>query len=396
MIAVRPGRSETGPRLLFLITEDWYFWSHRLDLARAARDAGFEVLVATRVRDHGKRIEEEGFTLLPIRLRRSSRNPVQEFGAVVELIRLYRAHRPDLAHHVAMKPMVYGSLAARVAGVRAVVNAFAGMGYAFISGPGRSGLLRPVLKQVLRWALALPHSRVVFQNHEDCDEAVHAGLVRKGDARVIRGVGVDTSRFAARPFPPGEPVVVLAGRMLWDKGVGEFVEAGKLLRQRGVRGRLALVGQPDPENPASIGVEQLHRWHDEGVVEWWGRRDDMPEVLASAHVVALPSYREGLPKVLVEAAACARPIVATDVCGCREVVRHGENGLLVPVRDAERLARAIVTLLQDPALCERMGRRGRDLVVKEFSAERITRETMALYRELLGPVRHGAAGLSEA
>lgn len=372
------------PRLLFLVTEDWYFWSHRLDLARAARDAGMEVLLATRVQDHGKRIEKEGFKLLPLHLVRLSRNPLRELAAVIELTRLYRRERPDIVHHVALKPIVYGSIAARLAGVPSVVNAFAGLGYAFIARREKVWLLRLLIRQALRWAMAHSHSLVIFQNQEDCEELVQAGLVRKTHARVIRGAGVDTVRFAPRPFPSGEPVMMLAGRMLWDKGIGEFVAASRLLKQWGIPARFVLVGQPDHANPASIPLAQLRRWQEEGTVEWWGVREDMPNVLASAQVVVLPSYREGLPKILLEAAACAIPIVATDVPGCREIVRAGENGFLVLPRDSESLAKAIAALFKDSSLRERMGARGREIVVNEFSMERIARDTLALYRELMG------------
>lgn len=372
------------PRVLFLITEDWYFWSHRLDLARAAREAGMEVLVATRVQDHGARIEQEGFRLIPIRLRRRSRQPVHEIGTILEIVRLYRRERPDIVHHVALKPILYGSIAARLASIPAVVNAFAGLGYAFIADGQSARLLRTLIGWALRWALALPRSRVIVQNDADRELLTRAGIVPPSLVSVIRGAGVDTAVFAPSPEPYGTPVVLLASRMLWDKGVGEFVEAIRLLKARGLELKAALVGMVDEDNPACIPEAQLRAWQASGVVEWWGHRDEMPSVLASAHVVVLPSYREGLPKVLLEAAACARPIVATDVPGCRDVVRHGENGLLVPPRDARALAEAIGQLVQDRPMRARMGACGRALVEKEFSSERIAQDTLAVYRELLG------------
>ena len=375
------------PRLLFVITEDWYFWSHRLDLARAARDAGFEVLIATRVRAHGERIAREGFGLLPIRMSRRSRHPLRELATVMELAGLYRRERPDIVHHVAMKPILYGSVAARLASVPAVVNAFAGLGYVFIAESRWAGFVRFLFGKALRWTLALPCARVVVQNAEDGERLVRDGIVQPGRVVVICGSGIDTALFAPSSEPAGEPFVVLASRMLWDKGVREFVEAAGLMKAQGVRAKCVLVGMVDEENPAKIPEHQLQAWQAEGNIEWWGHRDDMRQVLSAARVVVLPSYREGLPKVLLEAAACAKPIVATDVPGCREVVRNGDNGILVPPKNAQALAQAIATLLQDPALCERMGRRGRDLVVKEFSVERIAGETVGLYRELLAQSR---------
>jgi len=377
-------RVSAGLKILFLVTEDWYFWSHRLDFARAVRDAGMQVLVATRVENHGRRIEAEGFTLLPVGLRRGSRHPWRELASILELVRLYRRERPDLVHHVAMKPMLYGSIAARLARVPAVVNAFAGLGYAFTAGGKDTRIIGRMIGWMLRWALMLPNSVILFQNEEDRAGMIHRGIVRAGQSRIIRGAGVDTTLFAPSPLPDGEPVVILASRLLWDKGVGEFVEAARMLKEQGVMARCVLAGHIDEDNPARISESQLREWQGQGAIEWWGRRDDMPKVLASASVVVLPSYREGLPKVLLEAAACGRPIVATDVPGCREIVRNGENGLLVLPRDTKALAGAIATLAQDRAMRVRMGARGREIVMREFSSQQVAGETLAVYRELLG------------
>jgi glycosyltransferase involved in cell wall biosynthesis len=379
-----PGPHAPQPRLLLLITEDWYFWSHRLDLARAARSAGWEVSIATRVHDHGKRIEDEGFKLFPLRLVRASRDPLRELLTIYEITRLYRRVRPDVVHHVALKPMLYGSVAARIAGVPAAVNGFAGLGYTFIGSGRRKGLLRSVVAKALRWALAVPHSRVVFQNAEDAKEMVDAGIVAPDQFEVIRGVGVDTAKFSplASQGNTRGPLIVLAGRMLWDKGIGEFVEAARLLKVRGNPAQCILVGMIDTENPAAIPEAQLQLWQTQGLVQWWGHRDDMPNVLASAQIVVLPSYREGLPKVLLEAAACGRPVIATNVAGCREIVKDGINGLLVPVKDSVALSDAIAKLLDDAVLRVRMGERGREIVEKEFSVQQISRETLNLYSEL--------------
>ncbi|HMS83240.1 MAG TPA: glycosyltransferase family 4 protein [Nitrospira sp.] len=371
------------PRLLYLITEDWYFWSHRLDLARAARDAGFDVTIATRVTDHGKQIQGEGFHLVPISLFRRSRNPIRELGAVTELISVYGRVRPHLVHHVAMKPILYGSLAAWVVRVPAILNAFAGLGYLFANSERQQGGLHRVLTAALRSAIGRSGSTVLFQNEADRDELVQAGTVRTSHTRVIAGSGIDINAFSVKPSPPGIPLVVLPARMLWDKGVGEFVQAARMLKGRGVDARFVLVGRCDEDNPADIGREQLARWMAEGAVEWWGHRDDMSAVYAEAALVVLPSYREGLPKVLLEAAACGKAIVATDVPGCRDVVRHGVNGMLVPPKDASAIADSITTLLKNEGLREELGRSGRNIAVKEFSAAVVNEQTLALYRELL-------------
>jgi glycosyltransferase involved in cell wall biosynthesis len=380
------------PRLLLLVTEDWYFWSHRLDLARAVRDAGYEVFVATRLKDHGKRIEDEGFRLLPIRLLRRNRRPLRELLAVFELARLYRRVGPDIVHHVAMKPILYGSWAARIARVPAVVNAFAGLGHVFSAAGLGTKLMRFFLKPALKSALALPCSRVVFQNAEDAEELIRAGVVSPRQAAVIPGSGVDVSKFIPSPEAKEEPLVILASRMLWDKGIGEFIEAIRLLTEDRLRAKYALVGMIDRENPRHIAESQLIDWQKAGLAEWWGYRDDMRQVLGAAHIVVLPTYYgEGLPKVLLEAAACARPIIATNTRGCTAIVRDGENGLLVPPKDPQALAQAISTLVSDPALRARMGARGREIVVKEFAADRISRITLDLYKELLRvqPVKEG-------
>ena len=371
------------PRLLMVIDEDMYFCKHRLDLARAAREAGYEVLVATLVQHHGKQIEEEGFKLLPIQLRRGMQPPLHEVASLIELIRLYRRERPDIVHHIALKQVLFASIAARIVGVPTMANAITGLGYLFHSDARRAGRLRAVITPVLRWALAHPRSAVIFENGDDREDVVRAGIIKRSQAVVIRGAGVNISNFRPTPEPEGETVVVLPARMLWDKGVGEFVEAAKLLRQSGSRARCVLVGGIDKESPSCISEGQLQRWADEGIVEWWGHREDMADVYASSHIVVLPSYAEGLPMVLLEGAACARPLVATRVRGCQEIVRDRENGLLVPVKDPQLLAEAITKLLNDKILRERLGARGREIVMKEFSAQRIAGETIGLYRRLL-------------
>lgn len=379
----------TRPRLLLLITEDWYFWSHRLDLARAARDAGFDVMIATRVTDHGERIQREGFRLFPISLVRQSRNPFVELVAVLELVRLYRRERPAIVHHVALKPILYGSLAAWISGVPEVVNAFAGLGYAFTDETRRKSMAHMFLCRALSTLLRLSQSVVIFQNKDDRELLLEEGVVETQQTRIIPGSGVDTKRFDVRPSAEDCPIVMLASRMLWDKGIGEFVEASRRLKQNGLAARFVLVGRCDEHNPAAIEPAQLRRWVEDGVVEWWEHRDEMSQTLASATIVVLPSYREGLPKVLLEAAACGKPLIATDVPGCRDIVTHGVNGLLVPARDSSALAAAIDSLLRDSSLRAAMGKAGREAVMLAFSVEKVAGQVVALYRELLARPMHG-------
>lgn len=372
-------------RLLFLITEDWFFCSHFLARAVAAREAGCEVLVAARERQHGARIRAAGLRLLPLPFDRRSLNPLRELRQLWMIWRLYRRERPDIVHHIAVKPILYGSLAARLAGVRGVVNAPVGMGYVFSSHDRGARLLRPLLRLGYRLLLNPPGSRVIFENRDDLESFVAEGAVRREAAVLIRGAGVDIGRFqssAGAAERKDLPVVMLVARMLRDKGIVEFVAAARELHAAGVAARFVLVGDPDPENPASLDEMSLRAWHGHEGIEWWGRREDMPQVFAQADIVCLPSYREGLPKVLLEAAACGRALVATDVPGCREIVIHEQNGLRVPARDAVALAAAIRRLLDDAALRARFGQAGRAMVEAAFSDAIVVEQTLAVYREM--------------
>lgn len=365
-------------KLLFFVTEDYYFVSHRLALAVAARNAGYDVSVVTRVRETGDIIRNAGIRLIPFEMARSGINPINEILTLLRLIRLYRRERPDIVHHVAMKPVLYGSLAARCAGRPRVINAIAGMGWLFTSTAGAGRWLQPAVQRALRWAAS--SGIVLVQNSDDEKLLVNIGVLLSRIRR-IAGSGVDLQRFRPSPAPSGMPTIVLAARLLWDKGVGEFVEAAQLLQRRGVRARFVLAGEPDDANPASVPRERLSDWVREGAVEHLGHVSDMPALLAHSHIVCLPSYREGLPKSLIEAAAAGRPIVTTDVPGCRGVVTHGDNGLLVPSRDPVALADALERLIADADLREQMGARGRVRAEQEFGLASVISQTLALYSE---------------
>ena len=374
------------PRLLLLLNDDAYFRVHRLQHARAARNAGMEVLVCTRADDDGKWIKDEGFTYLPIPFVKEGRQPLQELLGVFKLAKLYRQEKPDIVHHLCMKPILYGSSAARLAGIPAVVNTFTGLGFVFMKNGWRSRVLRAALVPSLRWAFGHPNCRAVFENSADRERLIYAKIVRRERTLIISGTGVDIGKFMPMAEEEETPIVVLACRMLWDKGVADFVEAARLLKKQNVAVRCVLVGTPDPGSPTSISEERLLSWQQERVVEWWGYREDMPRILRSAHVVVLPSFYEGLPTILLEACASARPVVTTAIPGCQAVVRDGENGFLVPVKDPGALARAIKVLLENPALRTRMGTRGREIVVREFSLGRVTKQVITVYRELLDNV----------
>lgn len=389
MTAEQSPRGATHPpKLLFLVTEDWYFCSHRLPIARAARDAGFAVTVAARVTGHGEAIRAEGFDLVPLGMARRNSNPLRELASVLEIVRVYRRIRPDLVHHVAVKPALVGSLAARLAGVPRMVNAIAGLGYVFASDSIKARLLRPFIRLGFRLLLNGPHSRVIVQNPDDQRLLVAGRLVAPERLTLIKGSGVALDHFHPTPEPevtPATPAVAaLVSRMIWDKGIGVLVEAAHILKSRGVALRIVLAGQPDPENPASIPEAQLRAWHADGIVEWVGFCDHVAGLWARSHIAVLPSwYGEGVPKSLLEAAACGRALVTVDGPGLREVVRHGETGLLVPPRDAVALADALQWLAEDAALRHRLGRAARDLAERDFGEAAVIKQTLALYRTLM-------------
>jgi glycosyltransferase involved in cell wall biosynthesis len=379
--------SGAAPKLLYLVTEDWYFWSHRLPMAQAAQRAGFDVGVATRVAEHGERIRGLGFTLHPLRWRRGDIGPAASFSAIVEIRDLYRRERPLLVHHVALKPAVLGSIAALAAGVPAVINAVAGMGFVASSPTLRARFLRWPLGFALSRLLERRNSRVIVQNDDDRQLLLelHPGA---GERIVtIPGSGVDVAHFRPVPEPPPPVTAGFAGRMLYDKGVAVLVEAQQKLQRRGVDLRLLLAGTPDPENLASIPPAELERWRSLAGVRLLGQVEDIRTLWAAAHIAVLPSRREGLPKSLLEAAAMGRPIIATDVPGCREIARAEVNALLVPADDADALAAALARLAENAALRRRFGEAGRALVQSRFTAEAIGVATVALYRRVLDEQR---------
>ena len=369
-------------KILFLTTEDSSFWSHRLALARAAKNEGAEVVIMTRSGKYHSRLEKEGFRIIPWKISRRSLNPIRELFSLMQVLKAYRLEQPDLVHHVAFKPIVYGGIAARLCGGISTVNTVTGLGPVFINSNPHMIFLRRLLTIVLKWVFRPVDCKVILQNGDDRDLLVKQRIAMRDKTVVIPGFGVDTDHFVPFPEPSGVPVVMLPARMLWEKGVGEFVAAASELRARGASVRMVLVGDPDPNNPGCINEAKLKEWVNSGDVEWWGQQENMPSVLCQSHVVCLPSYREGLPKVLLEASACGRAIVTTSTPGCSHAVRHGENGLLVPIKDSQSLAAAIFGLLGDKKLRTQMGARGRARAVHEFSDKLIARETLDVYQEL--------------
>lgn len=372
--------------LLFANTE-WYLFNFRQSLARALREAGHDVLLVSPDGPFGGKLRELGYRWEPAPMVRRSLNPMREYNLVQWLRRLIEREQVDLVHSFTIKPAVYGSIAARLAGVTARVNAVAGMGYVFTSNAPRALALRPVIRSLFRYALDGEGARLILQNPDDVAMFARARLVNSDQLRLIPGSGVDCSRFTPAQrghSPTGVRFrVVLPARLLWDKGLAEYVAAARLLRARAAAIDFLLAGEPDPGNPAAVPESEVRGWVDEGVVQWLGHVNDMPALFHSVDAVVLPSYREGLPKGLIEAAACALPLVTTDVPGCRDVVTHNEDGLLVPMKNAHALADAIARLQADPELCCRLGAAARQKALSHFDERSVIERTLNVYRELI-------------
>lgn len=383
-----PAGEKGRRRILFLITEDLYFWLHHLPLARAARDAGLEVCVATPPGDFRGWIEAEGFSFHPLKLQRGSRNPFREARALFDIFLLYRRYAPDIVHHVSIKPVLYGSIAARLTGVPTVVNAITGLGYVFVPRGSVSALVRAIVERAYAICFTGGRVRVLFENPDDRAFFVERHIVPPDRAVLILGCGVDTEEFRPSSEPAqgrGEPVVLFAARMLRQKGAGDLMEAWRILRKRKIPGRLLLVGEPDPGSPASIPRGQLIEWGSEEGVAWLGYRSDLSRVIAEADIVCLPSYyREGIPMILLKGASSGKPLVSTDTPGCREIVKDGLNGFLVPPKNPSALADALQKLLLDVKLRDEFGRNSRQLVVSRFSREIVVGKTFDVYEDLVG------------
>ena len=371
--------------VLFANTE-WYLYNFRRSLALALRDAGHDVLLLSPDGPYGEKLRALGLRWQALPMDRRSLNPLREGVLFVHLWRLLRREQPDVVHSFTIKSAVYGSLAARLAGVPARVNAVAGMGYVFISHARKARMLRPVVRVLLKVAMGGPNARLILQNPDDVAVFEQAKLVDPAHIRLIPGSGVDVARFAPDPRRmAGLRVrVLLPARLLWDKGLAEYAEAARLLHAGDVPVDMLLAGDPDPGNPAAVPEAKVSEWEREGLLQWLGHVDDMPALFRSVDIVALPtSYGEGLPKSLIEAGASGCALVTTDVPGCREVVEHEVDGLLVPVHDAVALATAITRLQGDLPLRKRLAEAGRRKVLERFDEQMVIRNTLAVYAELV-------------
>jgi len=376
-------------KIILFANTDWYLYNFRRSLALAVRAAGHDVLLISPPGEYGARFRDLGLRWEPLpAMDRRSLNPLRELRALAELFALFRREQPELVHNFTIKCAVYGSIAAMLTGVPARINAVAGLGYVFASNERRARLLRPVVRALMRFALRGRRARLILQNHDDARMFLDHGLIEDARVRVIAGSGVDCNRFVPRTRTRNDPPrVLLAARLLWEKGVKEYVQASRTLRAQGRRIRFLLAGASDPGNPAAVPEAAVRSWVDEGIVEWIGHVDDMPALFASSDVFVLPSYyREGLPKSLIEAAACATPLITTDMPGCRDVVIDGVDGLIVPPRDADALGTAIARLLDAPELARKLGLAARAKTLAAFDERIVIRRTLETYEEVLdGP-----------
>jgi glycosyltransferase involved in cell wall biosynthesis len=363
---------------------DWYLYNFRLSLAKTIRENGAQILLASPSGPYVEKLQQEGFEWRQLRISRRGLNPLMELLTLNNYRNLYRMEAPDLVHHFTIKPVIFGALAARAVGIPNVVNSITGLGYLYVNPSRLVHFVRGMIKPFYRFALSASGSRTIFQNFRDRDLFVRQGLVAIERSLVIPGSGVDPDRFKPSPEPEGEPVILMASRMLWDKGVMELVEAGRLLKKRGFAGRILLAGEPDVGYPASVSETQLHKWTEEGIIKWLGMCDDIADLMSRVHIVVLPSYGEGLPRVLLEAGASGKAVIATDVPGCSDIIRNGFNGLLVPPKNPTALAEAILQLADDFELRTRMGRAGRAFVLEKYTNEKINLMTIEVYEELLG------------
>ncbi|MBU74885.1 MAG: glycosyltransferase family 1 protein [Rhodospirillaceae bacterium] len=378
---IKFARSE---RVLFVVTEDWYFVSHRLQLAVHLKSKGYDVAVATSTRNSEAIIAEGGITLLPLRyMKRRNVNPFTAFMAIIELALIYRKFRPDIVHHVALIPVIIGFFAAVLSGVRRRVNAIAGLGFVFTSDSLKARAVRIILLPLLAIALSGRHAVVVVQNQENLKalrKLTHATKI----FYQVSGAGVDIEKFRPPAHEPDEKSVVLVARMIWSKGIGDFAEVARRFREAGKACRFVLVGDIDLGNPAAVPSEKLEAWRQSGYLEWVGHKNDMPPILRKSTIICLPSsYGEGVPKSLIEAAACGRPIVAYDVVGCREIVRDGKNGLLVSPNNIDLLEKALASLLDDESKRLAMGKESRRIATGVFSNEKVFTAFEEIFRDVL-------------
>jgi glycosyltransferase involved in cell wall biosynthesis len=370
-------------KILLSANTDWFLYNFRSSLANYLRERGFEVVLVSPPGTYAPKFEEKGFRWIPWNLGRQTLQPWRELPSFRQLADIYRREAAELLHHHTIKPVLYGSLIARMTGIDNVVNSITGRGYVYISKEPRARFLKQITSILYRLALNNDNFASIFENDTDRRYFIDHKFTPEQRTWLISGIGVDPDHFKPEPEPAGIPTVLFSGRMLWDKGVGVLVDAARILHKQ-IQVRVVLTGEPDPGNPASISKEQLLEWQEQGIIEWWGWQPEMNNVYIKSHIVTLPTmYGEGVPTVLLEAASCGRATVATDMPGCSDITIHGKTGLIVPVNDPLALAEALHTLIRDENQRGRMGLAARQLVLDKFTSERVNEATLNVYNKVL-------------
>lgn len=370
-------------KVILVANTGWYLYNFRMSLANRLNEVGFDVVMVCPRDEYTPEIEASGYRTISWELGRKTVAPWGELKSIGDLRRIYRDEKPDLVHHFTVKPVTYGSLAARLARVPATINSITGRGYVFLGSSMKAAYLRPMVKLLFYLSYYRFNVATTFENEADQAYFLDAGMVPSKNVFLVNGVGVDIQAFYDQPeTETDEPMIVFPGRLLWAKGVGTLIKAARILKAKHAV-RIVLVGKPDPGNPESIDDEIIQKWVDEGLVEWWGWQSDMRSIYHQSHIVVLPSMGEGLSKALLEAAACGRPIVASDVQGCKEVVIPGVTGFLAPPRDYQKLAEQLERLIVNPELRQQMGQSGRRLVEENFSDEIVNQQVLQIYQVLL-------------
>ena len=373
------------PKILYFVTEGAFFCSHRLPVARAAKKAGYDIVVVANFTNLPTELLAEEFKIIPLKMLRRSINPLREAAVIIKLLRILQQEKPDIMHNISVKSVLLGTIAARLAGIKNIINAFTGLGYVYSSATLKAKTLRALITPFFAALFRKNTICAIFQNQEDRNYFIQRKILQENQTHLIYGSGVNINKFIATPEPAGNINIIYVGRLLWDKGVGDFVAAAQAILKSRHDIIFKLIGEPDPHNPSSIPLAKLQEWQQSGI-HWLGKKTDIATIMQNAHVIVFPSaYGEGVPKVLLEAAASARPIITTDVAGCRAVVRDNVNGIIVPKKDVAALQAAILKLADHVDLRARYGLAGREIAVKEFSEEKVASETLAVYKKLFAP-----------
>ena len=371
-------------KILFVANVDWFFISHRLVIAEEAKKNGFDVIVAAKDTGRSQEIIDKGIQFINLSFSRSGTNLIREFITLIKVFKIYYNLKPDIVHHITLKPVIYGSLIAKVLKIKGVVNAISGLGYNFTEG--RKSLVQKVMLLIMKFGFNRKNVVIIFQNENDQKELTELGVIHPSNLRVrIKGSGVDLEKFHESSFPSFNRIkILLPIRMLWDKGVKELREASDILNKKYYDNvEFILSGLADEDNKAGVPASYLNDWQDGTYVKWIGHQKNMVEVYQNSHIVVLPSYREGMPKSLIEACAIGRAIVTTNAIGCRECVDEGINGLKVPVKDAQSLANAIETLVNNPNRIVEMGKASRLKAKKEFDINFVLQIHSQIYNQYL-------------